>query len=61
MRTKPFSELRQRMTPEQRAESETRAKLILLHLTLIELQPLLVLGQDCREGDVESIIPDVEN
>jgi hypothetical protein len=36
MKTKPFSELRNRMTPEQRAESETRTRLASLHLTLTE-------------------------
>ncbi|WP_238360540.1 hypothetical protein [Iningainema tapete] len=38
MKTKPFSELRKRMTPEQRAESEMQARLALLHLKLSELQ-----------------------
>lgn len=38
MKTKPFSELRKKMTPEQRAESEIQAKIALLHLMLAELR-----------------------
>lgn len=41
MKTKPFSELRKRMTPEQRVESRIRAKFALLRLTLAKLQELL--------------------
>lgn len=52
MKTKPFSELRKRMTPEQRAHSETRAKLILLHLALLELQQSLRVVQDDLEKDL---------
>jgi hypothetical protein len=51
MKTKPFSELRKRMTPEQREESETLAKLMLLHVTLMELQQSLGSGQDYLEGE----------
>jgi hypothetical protein len=36
MKTKPFSELRNRMTPERRAKNKIRAQLALLHLTLLE-------------------------
>ena len=36
MKTKPFSELRKQMTPERRAENETRARLTLLHLDVAE-------------------------
>ena len=36
MKTKPFSELRKQMTPERRAENETRARLTLLHLDFAE-------------------------
>lgn len=36
MNTKPFSELRNRMTPERRQKNEIRAQLALLHLTLLE-------------------------
>jgi septal ring factor EnvC (AmiA/AmiB activator) len=64
MRTKPFSELRKRMTPEQRAESETRAKLALLHITLMELQESLGLTQDDLEKHLSSIgstISELEN
>ncbi len=45
MKTKPFSELRKKMTPEQRAESKIQAKLALLHLTLAELREPLELTQ----------------
>ncbi|BAY07507.1 XRE family transcriptional regulator [Calothrix sp. NIES-2098] len=55
MKTKPFSELRKRMTPEQRAESDTRAKLALLHITLMELQESLGLSQDDLEKDLNAI------
>ncbi|MEH1945143.1 MAG: transcriptional regulator [Nostoc sp.] len=64
MKTKPFSELRNRMTPEQRAESETRAKLMSLHLTLMELQESLGLTQDDLEknlSDVESTVLELDN
>ena len=36
MRTKPFSVLRERMTPERRAKIEKRVQLALLHLTFLE-------------------------
>lgn len=64
MKTKPFSELRKRMSPEQRAKSETRAKLMSLHLTLMELQESLGVTQDDLEKkltDVESTISELEN
>jgi DNA-binding XRE family transcriptional regulator len=64
MKTKPFSELRKRMTPERRAESKTRAQLMLLHLTLLELQESLGLTQDNLEKDlgiVESTLSEFEN
>ncbi|MGH1394839.1 MAG: transcriptional regulator [Trichormus sp.] len=64
MKTKPFSELRKKMTPEQRAESETRAKLALLHLTLVELQNSSGLTQNNLEpdlNDITSTISELEN
>ncbi|EAW44001.1 XRE family transcriptional regulator [Nodularia spumigena CS-584] len=64
MKTKSFSELRKRMTPEQRAESETRAKLALLHMTLLELQESLELTQNNVKtdlSDVFSTISELEN
>jgi len=53
MKTKPFSELRKRMTPERRAKNKTRAQLILLHIALAELQDSWE-DKDAREknGDV---------
>ncbi|MBW4603404.1 MAG: hypothetical protein KME29_28525 [Calothrix sp. FI2-JRJ7] len=45
MNTKRFSELRKKMTPEQRAKSEARAKLVSLHISLIELQNTLGIPQ----------------
>ena len=42
MKTKPFNELRKRMTPSQRAESEMQANLALLQLTLRELRDSLL-------------------
>ena len=41
MKTKPFDELRKKMTPEQQAESEIQANLTLLKLTLSELRESL--------------------
>ncbi len=41
MKTKPFKELRKKMTPEQQAESEMHANLVLLKLTLSELRESL--------------------
>ncbi|KYC37699.1 transcriptional regulator [Scytonema hofmannii PCC 7110] len=38
MKTKPFSELRKKMTPQQQAESEMQANLALLYLTLSEIR-----------------------
>jgi hypothetical protein len=55
MRTKSFSELRKRMTPERRAENETRAQLALLLLTLAELQKSSGVTQDDREKDLSLI------
>lgn len=52
MKTKPFSELRKKMTPEQRAESEIQAKLALLHLTLAELRESLALTQSDVAGNM---------
>ncbi len=46
IKTKPFNELRKRMTPEQRAESEIQANLALLQLTLQELRESLGLTQN---------------
>ncbi|MDF2387415.1 hypothetical protein JMG10_38570 [Nostoc ellipsosporum NOK] len=64
MKTKPFSELRKRMTPERRAKNKTRAQLMLLHLTLLELQESLGLAQDNLQKHlsiVESILSKLEN
>jgi len=41
MKTKPFKELREKMTPEQQAESEIQTNLALLKLTLSELRESL--------------------
>ncbi|MDD1428031.1 helix-turn-helix domain-containing protein [Dolichospermum sp. ST_sed9] len=64
MKTKPFSELRKQMTPERRAKNKTRAQLMSLHLTLLELQQSLGLTQDEIETDFnnfETTISDLEN
>jgi hypothetical protein len=55
MKTKPFSELRKRMTPERRAKNKTRAQLMLLHLTLAELQESLGVTQDDMSKDLEIV------
>lgn len=52
MRTKPFSKLRDKMTPEQKAKSETRSKLVSLHIALIELQESLGITQEDLEKDL---------
>ena len=41
MKTKPFSELRNQMTPERSVKNEIRAQLALLHLTLLEQRKAL--------------------
>ena len=64
MKTKPFSELRKKMTPERRAKNKTRAQLMSLHLTLLELQQSLGLTQDEIKidlNDFEANISDLEN
>jgi len=64
MKVKPFNQLRKRMTPERRAKNKTRAKIISLHLTLLELQQSLGLTQDEIETDFnnfEATISDLEN
>jgi len=64
MRTKPFSVLRERMTPERRAKIETRVQLALLHLTLLELQKSLGYTEEDIEKDinaVDSTFSDLEN
>ncbi len=52
MKTKPFSELRRKMTPEQIAKSEARAKLVSLHISLIELQKTLGISQENLEKEL---------
>lgn len=64
MKTKPFSELRKRMTPEQRAESEIISKVALLHLNLLELQQSLGLKPEEIEADFnnfEATVAELEN
>lgn len=55
MKTKPFSELRKKMTPEQRAESEMQATLALLHLKLSELQQSLAQTRNDVAKDMEVV------
>jgi DNA-binding XRE family transcriptional regulator len=64
MKSKGFSELRKKMTPEQKAESEIQAKIILLHLTLAELRESLARTQtDVAKdmGVVQSALSKIEN
>jgi DNA-binding XRE family transcriptional regulator len=64
VKTKRFSELRKKMTPEQRVESEIQAKVILLHLTLSELRESLALTQtDVAKdmGIVQSALSKIEH
>lgn len=53
MKTKPFSELRKQMTPERRAKNKTRAQIMLLHLTLAELQESLGKTQSDMAKDLD--------
>ncbi|MDJ0798951.1 MAG: hypothetical protein QNJ51_19380 [Calothrix sp. MO_167.B12] len=63
MRTKPFSELRQGMTPERRAKNQAYARLMLLHLNLLEqLQLLNATGDDLEAiYRIEKVIADIES
>jgi Helix-turn-helix domain len=64
MKTKPYSELRKRLTPEQRAKNKTRAKIMLLQLTLMGLKESLELTQNELESDLtifKSAISELEN
>ncbi|RUT10249.1 hypothetical protein DSM106972_007440 [Dulcicalothrix desertica PCC 7102] len=59
MKTKPYIKLRNQMSPERRAKNATRAKIALLHLTLIELQNSLgIAHEDLENSDV--ILPDIQ-
>jgi hypothetical protein len=64
MKTKPFSELRKQIPPERRAKNKARAQLMLLHLTLLELQQSLGATEDDLLKDLsafESILSELEN
>ena len=64
MKTKPFSELRNRMTPERRARNKIRAQLALLHLTLLEQQKSLGYTDEEIEKDFnifESTFSELDN
>lgn len=64
MKRKPIGELRKQMTPEQLAESQTRAQLASLSLTLAELrQSLGVTQQDMTDelGVIQSALSKLEN
>jgi hypothetical protein len=54
MKTKPFSELRNRMTPERRARNKIRAQLALLHLTLLEQRKALGYTDEELEKDLNN-------
>ena len=54
MKTKPFSELRNRMTPERRVKNEIRAQLALLHLTLLEQRKALGYTDEELEKDLSN-------
>jgi len=64
MKTKPFSELRKKMTPERRQRNKARAQLMSRHLTILELQQSLGATEDEIEAqlnDFSSTISDLEN
>ena len=54
MKTKPFSELRNRMTPERRVKNEIRAQLALLHLTLLDQRKALGYTDEELEKDLSN-------
>jgi hypothetical protein len=54
MKTKPFSELRNQMTPERRAKNKIRAQLALLHLTLLEQRKALGCTDEELEKDLNT-------
>ncbi|OKH30473.1 transcriptional regulator [Calothrix sp. HK-06] len=58
MKTKPFSELRNKMSPERRARNEIRTKIALIHLTLMELQTSLGLTHENLE-DSDIVLPEL--
>ncbi|MTJ07815.1 transcriptional regulator [Anabaena sp. UHCC 0204] len=64
MKTKPFSELRKKMTPERIAKSKTIAQIMLLHINLLELQQSLDLTEaeiEAQFKDFSSIACELEN
>ncbi|MBD0388620.1 MAG: helix-turn-helix transcriptional regulator [Nostoc sp. C3-bin3] len=64
MKTKPFKELRKKMTPEQLSESEMQANLALLKLTLSELRESLGQTQSDvakKMGVVQSALSKIEH
>lgn len=59
MRTKPYSELRNKMAPERKARNATRTKIVLLHLKLMELQNSLgIAHKDLEDSDI--VLPDIQ-
>ena len=64
MKTKPFSELRKRMSPGTREKSEIITKLMLFHINLLERQESWDSTQDdlrTKLNDVEMILSKLEN
>lgn len=64
MKTKPFSVLRNQMTPERRAKNKIRAQLALLHLSLLEYLKSLGYTDEELEKDLntfESAFSDLDN
>lgn len=54
MKTKPFNELRNRMTSERRLKNEIRAQLALLHLTFVEQLKALDYTDEELEKDLSN-------
>lgn len=61
MNTKPFSELRSKMTPEQREMSKARALLISLHISLIELHESMGIPQEHLEKELGIDLANISN
>ncbi|BAZ17219.1 putative transcriptional regulator [Calothrix sp. NIES-4071] len=61
MNTKPFSELRNQMTPEQREMSKARALLMSLHISLIELQESMGIPQENLEKELGIDLANISN
>jgi len=63
MKTKPFSELLKRMTPERREKNNIVAKIMLFHIDILEIQQSSSLTEDINKKFklLESILSLIKN